>query len=276
MEAESSTCPLCGESRKPRQYGNGLQRCRSCRIVFNARHAPLSYDESYFTDEYRAQYGRTYVEDRESIAALSKARLSRILGIMGGRIKPCDISLLDIGSALGFFLKQAADTGIGGLQGVEISPYAAQYCRKNFKIAVTNSSFDSAEFDRGFDVITAWYFIEHCADPLASLQKIYRLLRPGGVFAFSSPSVFGPLFVFNRDEWVLGHPPDHRMDFSPRSARRVLKGLGYSRVSVRPGGIHPERVLPKGSALFAGAYGALSRLLCFSDTIEAYALKSRR
>lgn len=238
----------------------------------------MSYDESYFTDEYRAQYGRTYEEDRESIAALSRARLSMILEMLGSRITPSDISLLDIGSALGFFLKQAADMGIGGLQGVEISPYAAQYCRKNFKIAVTNSSFDSAEFDRGFDVITAWYFIEHCADPLASLRKIHRLLKPGGVFAFSSPSVFGPLFVFNRDEWVLGHPPDHRMDFSPRAVRRVLKGLGYSRVSVRPGGIHPERVLSKGSVLFAffaGAYGALSRLLCFSDTIEAYALKSR-
>lgn len=278
MGLESISCPLCGVDGQSKQYGveSGLRRCLSCGIVFNSRHVPLSYDENYFTTDYRTQYGRTYEEDRDSIEALSKARLKKILGLLGSRAKPRNISLLDIGSALGFFLKQAGEAGIESLQGVEISSFAAQYCRRNFKIQVTNSSFDDAVFDRGFDVITAWYFIEHCADPKSTLQRIYHLLKPGGVFAFSSPSFFGPSFLLNRDEWILRHPPDHRIDFSPHSVRRVLRDLGYSRVCMRPGGIHPERILPENSPLFtpfSRIYSALSRLLCFSDTIEIYALK---
>ena len=43
---------------------------------------------------------------------------------------PGDLSLLDIGSAMGFFLKSALDRGICNLLGIEISPFAADYCKR--------------------------------------------------------------------------------------------------------------------------------------------------
>jgi hypothetical protein len=69
---------------------------------------------------------------------------------------------------------------------------------------------------------------------------------------------------------------DHRIDLSPRSARAFLKHHGFHRVIIRPGGIHPERVMATGSFLypaFSSLYNGISGLISFSDTMEVYAVK---
>ena len=98
-------CPLCLASGvRPLRAGGGVFfRCRRCGIVFNSAYRPLSYDESYFLDDYRGQYGKTYAEDREAIRRLADARLVRIFSLYGGGAPRGSLSLLDVGSALGFF-----------------------------------------------------------------------------------------------------------------------------------------------------------------------------
>ena len=147
---------------------------------------------------------------------------------------------------MGFFLEAANRRGVGAVEGIEISSYAASYCRTKLGIPVVNSSFDDAAIKTAYDVITAWYFIEHCVSPLKTAMKIHALLKPGGMWAFSTPSSFGPLYAFHRKEWASRHPGDHRVDFSPASVKGFLKRAGFSRVVVRAGGIHPERVFPEG------------------------------
>jgi SAM-dependent methyltransferase len=185
-------------------------------------------------------------------------------------------ALLDIGCALGFFLKAARDTGYSPVRGVEISEYAAPLLPGEVGIDVHNGPFSHVPGPEKYSVISAWYFIEHCADPVSVIENIFDSLEPGGVFAFSSPSVFGPLFQFDRKSWVETHPVDHRVDFTPRSVKRLLKGMGFRRVRVYPSGMHPERVISKNSffyPLFAALYRKFSRLTAYSDTIEVYALK---
>ena len=123
--------------------------------------------------------------------------------------------LLDIGSAYGFFLKAASDAGFGNVMGIEVSSHAAHYCESTFRIPVINSGFEDARIDPGIQVITAWYFLEHVRDTSAALERVASLLAPGGVFAFSMPSLFGPQFIFNRNIWCETHPGDHRIDLSP-------------------------------------------------------------
>jgi len=187
-----------------------------------------------------------------------------------------DLSVLDIGSALGFFLECARNNGAKRVLGVEISRYAADYAKKELSVETLSGSFDEAVISETFDVVTAWYFLEHCPDPLAVLKRIYGMLNPGGIFAFSAPSVFGPLFLFHRNKWVQTHPEDHRIDFTPSAAVRILKNLGFERVIVRSAGIHPERMMSKENILyrpFAWAYSKIAPRFAFGDTIEVYAVK---
>jgi 2-polyprenyl-3-methyl-5-hydroxy-6-metoxy-1,4-benzoquinol methylase len=270
-----AACPLCGRPSVHRIHDR-LHRCRRCGIAFNAAHRPLDYSDTYFTDEYRAQYGRTYLEDYPAIYAASQRRLAVIFSMLKNTAQPRELSLLDIGSAMGFFLKAAADRGVGRISGIEISSYAAGYCEKVLGIAVEKAPFDPERLSGDHDIITAWFFVEHCADPAAALAAMAARVRPGGVLAFSAPSIQGPLFRFSRKAWAESHPADHRVDFSPRAARRLMKKLGFARVRVIPAGFHPERVITPDSPFFrffVPVYRIIVRLLAFSDTIEVYAQK---
>lgn len=268
-------CPLCSLPGAAPVTG-ALYICRHCGIAYNSAYIQKSYNDRYFLDEYKNQYGKTYIEDRQSIRALSQSRLRTILRHFSGTGGLAKLSLLDIGSAAGFFLECARDAGIGAVMGVEISEYASRYCREELRIPVLNASFQDARFDGGYDIVTAWFFIEHCLDPVAVMQRIYGMLNPGGVFAFSCPSIFGPLFTLNLAEWARTHPEDHRVDFSPRGARALLRKCGFRSITVKPSGIHPERVISPRSVVykpFSLLYTMFSRVTSFSDTIEVYAVK---
>jgi len=273
MTPESINCPVCGRSSDTR-ISIDFHKCLKCRLIFNVNCKSLSYDRDYFISEYQGQYGKTYIDDFDNIYRLSLLRLKEIYKMLD--IKNKDLSILDIGSAAGFFLKAAKDTGIKKTGGIEISNFASDYCRKNFSIDVIESPFEKAEINEKFDIITSWFFIEHLMEPLSSIKRIYKMLNDGGVFALSVPSYFGPMFFFDRDQWITTHPKDHRIDLSPHSAKKILKDIGFRKVKVRKCGYHPERVVDRESVLFK-PFELIYRLYCsitgFSDTIEIYAVK---
>ncbi len=270
---KNEQCPLCTARTSTLLYDGHilLYRCKNCHAVFNASHRPLDYGETYFNEEYRNQYGKSYLEDFDVIYTLSKRRLARIASLT-----PRTARLLDIGSAYGFFLKAAFDEGFEDLLGIEISEEGARYCKHTFGIQVHETNFETYEFSRKFNIITAWYFIEHIHDSAKAFIKIFNALNNEGVFAFSVPSFFGPQFLFHRDEWFHNHPIDHRVNFSPRLIRRFLRTIGFSKIITYPGGIHPQRFFSPAiarSSFFQSLYARASSLLSFSDTLEIYAQK---
>jgi len=267
-------CPVCS-SADFKHINHDFHLCGKCGILFNSGYTPLDYDDNYFLNDYKAQYGRSYLDDFQNIYDQSSDRIKKILKLVNCKIQG-GLSLLDIGSAMGFFLKCAQDNGIKRLTGIEISEYAADYCVKEFDIQVIRSSFSDVKVDTTYNIITAWFFIEHCDDPSYVINQIYNILPEGGLFAFSVPSIFGPMFRFKRQEWIETHPKDHRVDFSPSSVKKILRNRGFKKIHVRPAGIHPERILSKESFLykpFSFLYRQYSKLTGYSDTIEIYAVK---
>ncbi|MCL1912259.1 MAG: class I SAM-dependent methyltransferase [Leptospirales bacterium] len=265
-------CPLCA-SPKADYISDNLFKCLKCGAVFNTAPLPLLYNDDYFTADYLKQYGRTYEEDFPQIYGAAQNRLERIK-----RISPQSRqkNILDIGCALGFFLKAASDNGFARTDGIEISAYAASYCREKFGFNVRNKAFEKITSIGKYDVITAWYFIEHCSEPFKTIEKISASLEKNGVFAFSAPSVFGPMFCFHKNEWAASRPSDHVVDFNPKSARKALKRAGFRKVKIYAAGFHPERIMRDNSFLFrifSGVYKLFTRLTGYSDTIEVYAVK---
>ena len=272
MNSLEGPCPVCsGQGYK--QISGKILKCQSCGAIYNTAWAPLTYSEEEFIEEYAAQYGKTYVEDFKNIYALSQRRLDIIFRHIP---HSPELSILDIGSAAGFFLKAAMDRGIKDLEGIEISAYASSYCMDKFGIKVLKTPFDEAGINRKFNIITAWFFLEHCKDPAASLEKISGIIEDGGILAMALPSWFGPLFYFHRDEWIRSHPPDHRIDLSPGSVKKMLQKAGFKTVKIKKCGYHPDRVIKKEALLmplFEPLYRKFTDLTPFSDTIEVYAIK---
>ncbi len=269
-------CPLCGSGQKVRVVmESSLRYCRHCGVVFNTAHSPGGYDSSYFLDDYQRQYGKTYAEDFNWIYNRGLQRINDII-TFSGKKEVKGLRLLDVGCALGFFLKAARDKGFD-VEGIEISPYAVKYCKNTYGFTVHNLPFEEFyHHGSNFDVITAWYVIEHSITPVAVMRKIYTMLPSGGVMACAMPSLRGPMFHLHRDEWITTHPKDHYIDFSPGSITRVLKKMGFARVICVPASFHPERVCGKESVFypaFSWMYKKVSKVFCFSDTMYIYALK---
>jgi len=268
----NESCPLCA-SLKTDNISNNLFKCLECGAVFNTSALPLAYNDDYFIADYLKQYGRTYEDDFPQIYNAALTRLKRIKKISPQTPRQ---SILDVGCALGFFLKAASDNGFTRTDGIEISAYAASYCREKFRFDVRNEAFEKIISIGTYDVITAWYFIEHCGEPFKVIEKISASLAENGVFAFSAPSVFGPMFSFHKDEWKASRPVDHVVDFNPKSARKTLKRAGFRKVKIYAAGLHPERIMRDNSfffRLFSIIYKLFTKLTGYSDTIEVYAVK---
>jgi SAM-dependent methyltransferase len=167
---------------------------------------------------------------------------------------------------------------------LEVSREAAEYVRDRLGIPCGVGDFSSGEglgpmeaSEGRFDVITMWYVIEHFKDTDGVLLRVNRLLKPGGVFAFSTPSAAGISGRRSRTGFLRRSPPDHYTVWSPRASRGILERFGFRLKRVVVTGHHGERFpwpggLAPGSAP-AGVFTALSRLLRLGDTFEAYAVK---
>jgi SAM-dependent methyltransferase len=275
MEKASSVCPLC-RSEGLHHISPNLVYCRHCRIVVNEEHEEFTYSSEYFCSEYKTQYGKTYAEDFDAIYEASRKRLNTILSFLPAEKKGKGLSLIDVGSALGFFLKCASDHGIETLSGVEISEYGCNYSRSEFGIETVQTSFDDFQTEEKFDIVTAWYFIEHCSFPHKAIEKMFSMLRSGGILAAAMPSLSGPMYTFHRNRWIETHPGDHKIDFSPVSITRLLKNIGFKKVLIRPAGFHPERIVSEKSIFFhpfSFLYKWFVKAFRFSDTMEIFAVK---
>ncbi|MDR1410571.1 MAG: methyltransferase domain-containing protein [Spirochaetaceae bacterium] len=289
----SPVCPACGHSNRPedpvlaRFPERSYRRCRRCSLVYMERTAPppIEYGAAYFSDSYRKQYGKTYLEDFPGLKRAGKARLRRIRGILAktGVARVLPERLLDIGCAFGPFLAAAAEDGFEPA-GIDSSAEAVAYVRDRLRIPAVQGFFpDQARRgpgrEQGFAAVTLWYVIEHFTGLREALVEIHRLLRPGGVLAWSSPSFSGISARKSRREFLRASPADHWTVWDPRRVSRILGFFGFEVRKTVITGHHPER-FPVIGGLFKGRRGpayrlcfGLSRVLGWGDTFEVYAVK---
>jgi len=279
-----SSCPLCGEGKNPavRRFSDRtFYRCRRCGNYYlvNWRGVEEVYDREYFFGRYKAQYGKTYLEDFENIRRNGLERLRNISSLRGpaGEGIP---RLVDLGCAFGPFLAAAKERGYD-CEGVEINPDGADWIEENLEIPVLRASLDEDRTfgelaQRPFDVVTLWYVIEHLPGQIHLLDNIGRVLSPGGILAFGTPSGRGVSARRNLTEFLKRSPADHFVIYTPAGARKILAPRGFTRIRIKSVGHHPERfggwVGKKGSFTY-NAIMAVSRLFSLGDSLEVYALK---
>lgn len=157
-----------------------IARCRQCGFEYQDGFAGGGGDDGMFSQDYyqvrhheafRAQYD-DYASDPS--AGVYRHWLERLEGMIPvGRI-------LDVGSALGTFLKIAESRGWNP-HGVEISRFAAEFAQTQRGLPVFNGDLEEFPGEAGaFDAVTFWDSIEHVTHPLENLRTASRLVRRGG------------------------------------------------------------------------------------------------
>ena len=236
---QSIECDFCKSKNieiKNRNSESNLYKCKKCNSLFRKYFLPVStdYSSKYFIEDYKNQYGKTYEEDEENLKRLAKSRLETIKNI-----KPTG-KILDLGSAMGFFLKEASLNGYE-TEGIEISQYAANYCVKNLNLNVYNVSLLDFEYkENEYDIITAWYVLEHICDFEKLLKNILFSLKDDGIFAFAMPNGNGISGRFNKNYFKIV-PPDHAFETNPKALDKFLKKYSLKKMYLKNQSVYYNR-----------------------------------
>lgn len=266
-------CPFCKSKNveiKNRNAESNLYKCEKCKSLFRKYFLPVStdYSSKYFIEDYKNQYGKTYEEDEENLKSLAKRRLKII-----NNIKPAG-KILDLGSAMGFFLKEASLNGYE-TEGIEISEYAANYCVNNLNLNVHNISLLDFEYkEKEYDIITAWYVLEHINEFDKLLKKILFSLKEDGILALAMPNGNGISGKYNKNYFKIV-PSDHAFEINPKALDKFFKRYSLKRVHLENRSIYYERFCDifnlkflKENKTSNKLYDFLAKKYNFGDTFE--------
>lgn len=315
--ATAHRCPLCDEQAllppEGRAENKTVSHCPVCGMYYPSFIAAekKEYGEQYFFEEYQAQYGKTYLEDFESIKRQGLRRMSIINAIYakvfnGGKEESLFEGLhhgtkriLDVGCAYGPFLAAAKESGWNPV-GTDISAEAVHYVCKTLQLPACQAPFPvlPARFpftvektfteqhnqslsipleSGGFSAVTMWFVIEHFQDLNSVLQKVSDLLIGGGIFAFSTPALSGVTGRWNRRLFFAQSPTDHYTIWDRRQAKKQLERYGFTVKKIVSIGHHPER-FPHAAKIKKGGFRwnilmLVSKLFKLGDSMEIYAVK---
>jgi 2-polyprenyl-3-methyl-5-hydroxy-6-metoxy-1,4-benzoquinol methylase len=186
-------CNLCGADDAETLFERGVAqhnrivKCRRCGLMYsNPRIRPADqelvkdydpdltrnaeeYDPSRF-DKERMQV-RDYADTRKELA----------------RLYPDRGKLIELGCGMGFLLKAFAEDG-WDVTGIEPDRGFCEYIEQKQGLKALPAILeDSGIPDNSVDVVVFLHVIEHVPDPLATLQAIHRVLKPGGHLVLETP-----------------------------------------------------------------------------------------
>lgn len=237
-------CELCGENSLQLLYpfnDFNIVRCKQCGLVkasfpVNKNDLRKMYNSSYY-DERKEYFFENCVtshnidEENSNIQDFRKG-LSLIEKYKTGG------KLLDVGCALGVFLRLAKERGWETC-GIDISSYASMYARQNFGIDVHTGELRDVQFaDKTFDVITLWDVFEHFTNPAEQLFEIHRILKDDGIILINTPNEAGLLrviahFIFRLSCGKIDYPVRklyhkfHIWYFTPNTFLALLDKTGF-------------------------------------------------
>jgi 2-polyprenyl-3-methyl-5-hydroxy-6-metoxy-1,4-benzoquinol methylase len=204
-----------------------IVKCRRCGLVYlNPRVAPSCiasmYNSDYFLSRGFHQSSSAHQQDAEILARCIKYAM-----LNPGLSKP---RLLDIGSYYyGFFASAAGRIGFDA-EVVDISEYASALVRekgvKSIHGEISDTSFDSRL--GSYDVITAMEVVEHCYDPMAFFKRVFDLLKPDGIFIYTTGNFHQTRL--KGDKWAyFNEIPYHVYFFTPRTIKKYFEQVGFGK-----------------------------------------------
>ena len=143
---------------------------------------------------------------------------------IAAQVSGTDARVLDLGCANGGLLGALQRKGFSDLTGVDPSPACAVAARSGYNVQAVAATLYALPDLGLFDVITLSHVLEHLENLQGAVQKLSRMLRPGGFVYIEVPDagrytecLVAPFQDFNTE---------HINHFSHRTLRRLMAGAG--------------------------------------------------
>jgi SAM-dependent methyltransferase len=232
-------CPVCGTEitqllfRSENRHGRSLQephtefnvyQCTVCGLVGLP---DVETDELYYKLYYPQGYhSPTHIGFLGEIwGRVSSLLIQQKINLIKRCIKmPC--KLLDVGCGNGGFLKhlEGCSFDAHGLEPVKEAVDAAN--QAGLQVTQGNILTDSL-VPENYDVVTLWHVFEHIKDPSAALNRIYTILKPGGVLVMSMPNVNSVAAQLGRKYWFHLDSPRHLWLYKEENIKTLLLSINF-------------------------------------------------
>jgi len=133
--------------------------------------------------------------------------------------------LLDIGCSRGWFLDTMTDWES---HGNEITTHYGMTARQKHGNHIFIGSFDEYPIRESyFDVITLQDVFDHIRDPLPTLAKCYKLLKPGGLIAIKVHNISCLYAQLSGSKFYAIIPPSHLFYYDKKTLSLTLQKAGF-------------------------------------------------
>ncbi|MGE5295243.1 MAG: class I SAM-dependent methyltransferase [Solirubrobacterales bacterium] len=252
IETQNVPCALCGSTDADVLFDAvdrlhdvpgsfRYVRCRKCGLVYmNPQVVPRCigslYPREYAPHADKAKSQRKGLRSiRERLTATPiVGRIFRAVTdprALGPLLRELDAGkrLLDVGCGNGAFLDAMRRLTGCEVFGVDFSPMAVEQAKRLYDLDVFQGTVDEAPYpEKSFDVVTAWWYLEHVPDPRTCIAKMARLLKEGGLCAVGVPNYDSCWARAFRDKWYHLDCPRHLGIWTPTAIRRLFVDCGLS------------------------------------------------
>ena len=220
-------CPNCKSLEVSDSFNSYCQvnykRCSNCECVYQDPIIEFNYSDNYWQGAIDPDgIKRNFLNER-------KFKIDNWYGDainFVNNFKNKDISVLDLGCGLGYFLS-TLNTNFKKY-GIEESSFACDYIKENFKdIEIINGDYSKIEnFKIKFDIIMFYHVIEHLKDPTRSIEFIKKSLKKNGTLIIGTPNI-GSFVSRLFKERFRHYIPTHICLYSEKSLKKMLNHYGF-------------------------------------------------
>lgn len=134
-----------------------------------------------------------------------------------------DSKILDVGCGTGHLLVYLKNEGFSNLTGID--PYIQQDIFYENGVKIFKRDLD--EIDDSYDFIMLHHAFEHIADPLKTINELYRKTRHNGMVLIRMPIASSYAWRTYRTDWVQLDAPRHFYIHTVRSMDLLSKRAGF-------------------------------------------------
>lgn len=225
-------CPLCASSNfkaLPKFNRSHLVKCRSCSLVFSEKIPTNNELEEHYSHYNRGRH----------VSDLTIKRYEQLLNEFS-KYKQAG-KVIDVGCGSGFFLDVAARMKWDAY-GTEFGIDAVEFCKAKGH-NVFEGPIETIELEPDtFDIVTSFEVIEHLTYPKEHFEKLFKILRPGGILYVTTPNFNAVTRYILKDRWNIISYPEHLTYFTATTLDEALLAAGFRRKKLIADGISVDRL----------------------------------
>lgn len=210
-------CPICKNPTKLFSKRNNflIFKCLSCG--FGLTKNLTEQEGDYHRDE-------EYIEEEKLFENIFLKRVKIIERFLKtGKV-------LEVGCSTGLMLSLLKKKG-WEVQGIEISKKAASVAIKR-GVKVSTIPFEKINEMGKFDLIVFNHTLEHLKDPISTLKKAKKLLKPKGLLYIDLPNFESLSAKVWKGRWNLLLPDEHLWHFTEKSFKKTFKDLDFKLIYI--------------------------------------------